>query len=97
MLQMSAYIFGLIASSCLSFLFLPVSRGSILLRLIDVPFEHATRYHIWLGNLIIFLVSMHGLCYFIVWFIRGIVLLSVSARTRTYFLNLSSCVLDNFS
>ncbi|PKI66580.1 hypothetical protein CRG98_013024 [Punica granatum] len=77
MLQMSAYCFGLIASSCLSFLFLPVARGSILLRLIDIPFEHATRYHKWLGNLIIFLVSMHGLCYMIVWFIRGIVLKSI--------------------
>ncbi|KAK4762803.1 hypothetical protein SAY86_008571 [Trapa natans] len=77
MLQMSAYCFGLVASSCLSFLFLPVARGSILLRLIDVPFEHATKYHIWLGNLIIFLVTVHGLCYMIVWFIRGIVLKSI--------------------
>ncbi|KAG2704312.1 hypothetical protein I3760_05G000100 [Carya illinoinensis] len=46
MLQMLAYTFGLIALSCLAFLFLPIARGSILLRLVDIPFEHATRYHI---------------------------------------------------
>ncbi|XP_004301590.1 PREDICTED: ferric reduction oxidase 7, chloroplastic-like [Fragaria vesca subsp. vesca] len=73
MLQMSAYCFGLIVLSCLAFLFLPIARGSILLRLIDIPFEHATRYHVWLGNLIFFLVTMHGLCYMIVWMIRGII------------------------
>ncbi|KAM5574158.1 ferric reduction oxidase 7, chloroplastic [Rosa sericea] len=73
MLQMSAYCFGLIVLSCLAFLFLPIARGSILLRLIDIPFEHATRYHVWLGNLIFFLVTMHGLCYMIVWAIRGII------------------------
>ncbi|KAE8007847.1 hypothetical protein FH972_004410 [Carpinus fangiana] len=73
MLQMSAYSFGLISLSCLAFLFLPITRGSILLRLIDIPFEHATRYHIWLGNLIMFLLTLHGLCYMIVWAIRGIV------------------------
>ncbi|KAF8018767.1 hypothetical protein BT93_H3617 [Corymbia citriodora subsp. variegata] len=77
MLQMSAYIFGLTALTCLAFLFLPVARGSILLRLVDIPFEHATRYHVWLGNLTMFLLTMHGLCYFIVWFIRGIVLESI--------------------
>ncbi|GMY04948.1 ferric reduction oxidase 7, chloroplastic-like isoform X1 [Fagus crenata] len=73
MLQMSAYCFGLIALSCLAFLFLPIARGSILLRLFDIPFEHATRYHIWLGNLTMFLLTLHGLCYMIVWAIRGII------------------------
>ncbi|KAK9286399.1 hypothetical protein L1049_014795 [Liquidambar formosana] len=74
MLQMTAYCFGLIALSCLAFLFLPIARGSILLRLIDIPFEHATRYHIWLGNLTMFLLTLHGLSYMIVWIIRGILL-----------------------
>ncbi|XP_041013294.1 ferric reduction oxidase 7, chloroplastic-like isoform X1 [Juglans microcarpa x Juglans regia] len=73
MLQMSAYTFGLIALSCLAFLFLPIARGSILLRLVDIPFEHATRYHVWLGNLTMFLLTLHGLCYMILWAIRGII------------------------
>lgn len=80
MLQMSAYCFGLIALSCLAFLFLPIARGSILLRLIDIPFEHATRYHIWLGNLTMFLLTLHGLSYMIVWIIRGILLKEVSSH-----------------
>jgi ferric-chelate reductase len=82
MLQMSAYCFGLIALSCLAFLFLPIARGSILLRLFDIPFEHATRYHIWLGNLTMFLLTLHGLCYMIVWAIRGIIPSEVSAHTE---------------
>ncbi|KAF3970840.1 hypothetical protein CMV_005498 [Castanea mollissima] len=73
MLQMSAYSFGLIGLTCLAFLFLPVARGSILLRLIDIPFEHAIRYHVWVGNLTMFLLTLHGLCYMIVWAIRGII------------------------
>lgn len=74
MLRMSAYIFGLIALSCFIFLFLPIARGSVLLRLIDVPFEHATRYHIWLGHLVMFLLTLHGVFYMIEWLIDGIFL-----------------------
>lgn len=78
MLRMSAYIFGLIALSCFIFLFLPIARGSVLLRLIDVPFEHATRYHIWLGHLVMFLLTLHGVFYMIEWLIDGIFLEDVS-------------------
>ncbi|GLT75699.1 hypothetical protein SLA2020_474020 [Shorea laevis] len=77
MLQMSAYCFAFIALSCLAFLFLPITRGSILLRLVNIPFEHATKYHIWLGNLIMFLLTLHGLGYMTVWIIRGILLSSI--------------------
>ncbi|XP_028086652.1 ferric reduction oxidase 7, chloroplastic-like [Camellia sinensis] len=71
MVRMTAYIFGLTALSCLAFLFLPIARGSILLRLINIPFEHAVRYHIWLGNLIMFILTLHGLTYFAEWIMRG--------------------------
>lgn len=81
MLQMSAFSFGLIGLTCLAFLFLPVARGSILLRLIDIPFEHAIRYHVWVANLTMFLLTLHGLCYMIVWAIRGIIPSEVSAHT----------------
>ncbi|KAL9813776.1 Ferric reduction oxidase 7 [Arabidopsis thaliana] len=53
------------------FLFLPISRGSILLRLIDIPFEHATRYHVWLGHITMAFFSLHGLCYVVGWIIQG--------------------------
>jgi hypothetical protein len=55
----------------MAFLFLPVSRGSVLLRLIDIPFEHATRYHVWLGHLTMALFTLHGLCYVIAWSLEG--------------------------
>lgn len=96
MLQMSAYCFGLIVLSCLAFLFLPIARGSILLRLIDIPFEHATRYHVWLGNLIFFLVTMHGLCYMIVWMVRGIIPSEVSSHLYLFtdvHMSLQLCIL----
>ncbi|EMS62322.1 Superoxide-generating NADPH oxidase heavy chain subunit C [Triticum urartu] len=46
-------------------------RGSVLLRLIDIPFEHATRYHVWLGHLTMALFTLHGLCYVISWSLLG--------------------------
>ncbi|KAL3620747.1 hypothetical protein CASFOL_035659 [Castilleja foliolosa] len=63
--------FGLIGIFCLGFLFLPISRGSIILRLIDIPFEHATRYHVWLGHLTMALFTLHGLFYLIGWTLEG--------------------------
>ncbi|CAI0376878.1 unnamed protein product [Linum tenue] len=27
-----------------------IARGSVLLHLIDIPVEHATGYHVWLGH-----------------------------------------------
>ncbi|XP_059446528.1 ferric reduction oxidase 7, chloroplastic [Corylus avellana] len=76
--QKSCYIlevlglrFGSIGLYCLAFLFLPVARGSVLLRLIDIPFEHATRYHVWLGHLTMLLFTLHGLFYVIAWAIEG--------------------------
>ncbi|KAL5993189.1 hypothetical protein ACLOJK_014112 [Asimina triloba] len=48
-----------------------VARGSVLLRLIDIPFEHATRYHVWLGHLTMALFTLHGICYVIAWAWQG--------------------------
>ncbi|KAF2317263.1 hypothetical protein GH714_019165 [Hevea brasiliensis] len=31
----------------------------------DIPFEHATRYHVWLGHLTMLLFTLHGLFYVI--------------------------------
>ncbi|WCJ41920.1 ferric reduction oxidase 7 [Euphorbia peplus] len=65
---------GAIGLFCMVFLFLPVARGSVLLRLIDIPFEHATRYHVWLGHLTMVLFTLHGLFYAIGWTMRGTLL-----------------------
>ncbi|XAR53696.1 Ferric-chelate reductase (NADH) [Bertholletia excelsa] len=71
MLELTGLRFGLIGLFCLAFLFLPVARGSILLRLIDIPFEQATRYHVWLGHLTMALFTLHGLFYVIAWTMQG--------------------------
>ncbi|KAI5080884.1 hypothetical protein GOP47_0004067 [Adiantum capillus-veneris] len=43
-------------------LWIPVSRGSPLLRLLKLPFEHAVKYHIWLATLTLTLLSGHSVC-----------------------------------
>ncbi|KAG0577508.1 hypothetical protein KC19_5G161700 [Ceratodon purpureus] len=47
----------------ISVLFVPVARGSPILRLIDVPFEQAVKYHRWFGYLTVLLVFIHGATY----------------------------------
>ncbi|KAI4298874.1 hypothetical protein L6164_032387 [Bauhinia variegata] len=71
MLKIMGLRFGSIGLFCLAFLFLPVSRGSVLLRLIDIPFEHATKYHVWLGHLTLAIFTLHGLFYVIGWAMDG--------------------------
>ncbi|GMI80640.1 ferric reduction oxidase 7, FERRIC REDUCTION OXIDASE 7 [Hibiscus trionum] len=71
LLEFTGLRLGMLGLLCLIFLFLPVSRGSLLLRLIDIPFEHATRYHVWLGHLTMVLFTLHGLFYVIAWAMNG--------------------------
>lgn len=54
---------GWVALVPLALLFLPVARGSAILKLIDIPFEHAVKYHIWLGHMTMLLVTAHGVAY----------------------------------
>ncbi|KAI3754967.1 hypothetical protein L1987_54759 [Smallanthus sonchifolius] len=77
MLKHTGLRFGSIGLICLAFLFLPVARGSILLRLTNIPFEHATRYHVWLGHLTLTLFTLHGFCYFYSWILEDKVLRQV--------------------
>ncbi|GAV63751.1 Ferric_reduct domain-containing protein/FAD_binding_8 domain-containing protein/NAD_binding_6 domain-containing protein [Cephalotus follicularis] len=77
MLELSGLRFGMIGLLCLAFLFLPIARGSVLLRLIDIPFEHATRYHVWLGHVTMLIFTLHGLCYVITWALQGRLLLEI--------------------
>lgn len=78
MLEKTGLRFGLIGLFCLAFLFVPVSRGSALLRLVDIPFEHAARYHVWLGHLTMLIFSLHGLFYVIAWTMKGELIKEVS-------------------
>ncbi|PKU79997.1 ferric reduction oxidase 6 [Dendrobium catenatum] len=71
MLEIIGLRLGLIGLFCLAFLFLPIARGSILLRMTDIPFEQATRYHVWLGHLTMAIFTLHGLFYVIAWAIQG--------------------------
>ncbi|KAK8662325.1 hypothetical protein V6N13_091906 [Hibiscus sabdariffa] len=71
LLEFTGLRLGMLGLLCMIFLFLPVSRGSLLLRLIDIPFEHATRYHVWLGHLTMVLFTLHGLFYVIAWAMNG--------------------------
>ncbi|XP_027339718.1 ferric reduction oxidase 7, chloroplastic-like isoform X2 [Abrus precatorius] len=71
MLEIMGLRLGSIGLFCIAFLFLPVSRGSVLLRYIDIPFEHATRYHVWLGHLTMAIFTLHGLFYVIAWAMDG--------------------------
>ncbi|XP_030450273.1 ferric reduction oxidase 7, chloroplastic-like [Syzygium oleosum] len=71
MLELSGLRFGSIGLYCLAFLFLPITRGSVLLSIIDIPFEQATRYHVWLGHLTMFVFTLHGLFYLIAWGLQG--------------------------
>ncbi|KAJ9550717.1 hypothetical protein OSB04_014762 [Centaurea solstitialis] len=74
MLKHTGLRFGSVGLICIAFLFLPVTRGSILLRLTSIPFEHATRYHVWLGHLTMTLFTLHGSCYFYSWILEDRVL-----------------------
>ncbi|KAK9076948.1 hypothetical protein SSX86_005283 [Deinandra increscens subsp. villosa] len=78
MLKHTGLRFASIGLICLVFMFLPVARGSILLRLVNIPFEHATRYHVWLGHLTMTLFTLHGLCYFYSWILEDRVLYRVT-------------------
>ena len=87
---------GTIGLYCLAFLFLPVARGSVLLRLIDIPFEQAIRYHVWLGHFTMLLFTLHGLLFVIAWTIEGTLLQEVSANGITLFLvhsHIYTCVI----
>ncbi|KAK9054809.1 hypothetical protein SSX86_025888 [Deinandra increscens subsp. villosa] len=92
MLELTGLRFGFIGLICMAFLFLPVARGSVLLRLIDIPFEHATRYHVWLGHLTMLLFTLHGLFYVIAWAIQGHLLQELTAWKNIGIANLPGVI-----
>lgn len=51
----------------MAFIFFPVSRGSVLLRLVNIPFEHAVKYHKWMASIMMVIVVAHGGIYLVLW------------------------------
>ncbi|KAK4743287.1 hypothetical protein SAY87_001288 [Trapa incisa] len=78
-LELSGLWLGFTGLFCFAFLFLPITRGSALLRLVDIPFEQAARYHVWLGHLTMLLFTLHGLCFVIAWTMQGILLQEITS------------------
>ncbi|KAF3780687.1 Ferric reduction oxidase 4, partial [Nymphaea thermarum] len=52
---------------CTALLFIPVSRGSAILKVAGLSFKESIRYHIWLGHTAMAVFTIHGLLYVIIW------------------------------
>ncbi|ESQ43630.1 hypothetical protein EUTSA_v10012790mg [Eutrema salsugineum] len=59
--------FGLLAEACLSLLLFPVLRGLSMFRLLNIQFAASVRYHVWLGNGLIFFSLVHGGSTLFIW------------------------------
>ncbi|CAN4108988.1 unnamed protein product [Withania somnifera] len=66
-LEYSGLIFGLVGNIGLTFLFVPITRGSSVLQVFGLTSEASVKYHIWLGHIVMTLFSAHGICYIIYW------------------------------
>ena len=60
-----SFNFGRVAMLPFALLWIPVSRGSPLLRLARIPFEQAVRYHIWLAVSMMVMLTIHSVGYII--------------------------------
>lgn len=59
--------FGSLSEACLALVLLPVLRGMALFRACGIQFEASIRYHIWLGNAIMFFSILHGTTIMCIW------------------------------
>ncbi|XP_016480821.2 ferric reduction oxidase 2-like [Nicotiana tabacum] len=66
-LEEAGLMLGLVGNVVLTFLFVPVTRGSSVLQLFGLTSEASVKYHIWLGHIVMTLFSAHGICYIIYW------------------------------
>lgn len=83
---------GYIGNLCLVVLFLPVTRGLDLLQLIGVHFEISVKYHIWIGNMMMVIYTLHGLLFAIVWGSRNSLLKELTRWDRTGRANLPGVI-----
>ncbi|KAG0602234.1 hypothetical protein M758_10G000600 [Ceratodon purpureus] len=47
----------------MALLFIPVSRNSPFLRLVNIPFEHAVKFHRWLGHFSLVILVLHSITF----------------------------------
>ncbi|GLJ11029.1 hypothetical protein SUGI_0140800 [Cryptomeria japonica] len=66
-LGITAGYLGTVGALCLAFLFFPITRGSVLLQLLNVSFEISVKYHIWIANVAMALLTAHGMGYLVIW------------------------------
>lgn len=59
--------FGSLSEACLALLLVPVLRGMALFNICGIQFEASIRYHIWIGNAIMFFSVLHGTIIMSVW------------------------------
>ncbi|CAI9101896.1 OLC1v1000050C2 [Oldenlandia corymbosa var. corymbosa] len=66
-LERLALVIGLAGNVALTFLFVPVTRGSSILAFLGLSSEASIKYHMWLGNIAMALFTAHGTLYIIYW------------------------------
>eukprot|EP00850_Spirogloea_muscicola_P022048 SM000274S09995 [mRNA] locus=s274:3565:8380:- [translate_table: standard] len=62
---------GWVGFMLLVVIFIPVTRGSAILRLCGIPYEQAVKYHRWLCQAHVLLISCHGVGYLTAWIDEG--------------------------
>ncbi|KAJ4728237.1 Ferric reduction oxidase [Melia azedarach] len=56
---------GVVGNICLTLLFFPVARGSSVLPLFGLTSEASIKYHMWVGHMVMTLLTAHGVCFII--------------------------------
>eukprot|EP00850_Spirogloea_muscicola_P021992 SM000271S10031 [mRNA] locus=s271:89812:94651:- [translate_table: standard] len=62
---------GWVGFMLLVLIFIPATRGSAILRLCGIPYEQAVKYHRWLCQAHVLLMSCHGVGYLTAWIDEG--------------------------
>ncbi|CAN6461951.1 unnamed protein product [Victoria cruziana] len=66
-LERASFWLSIVGVLCAAFLFIPVSRGSVLLKLAGLTFEESVKYHKWLGHIVMAIFTVHGICFITIW------------------------------
>lgn len=66
-LERFALVIGLAGNVALTFLFVPVTRGSSILAYLGLTSEASMKYHMWLANIAMVCFTAHGALYIIYW------------------------------
>ncbi|ONK58795.1 uncharacterized protein A4U43_C09F16720 [Asparagus officinalis] len=75
--------FGSLSEACLALLLIPVLRGMALFNICGIQFEASIRYHIWIGNAIMFFSVLHGTIIMCVWGSKHSLWMEITRWQRT--------------